>query len=146
MPRISEHFTLEELTKTNSGIPNVLPESLNKNIQRLAETLEGVRETLNCPLKINSAYRCERVNKFVKGSSTSAHMQALAADFVPLTFSLDQAFKLIQESYVNFDQLILEPSWIHIGLAPEGKKSRHNCLIATLQNGKMLYAAVGGLA
>jgi len=139
---ISEHFSVEELSHTTTGIPNECPVSIAGNMARLAETLEGVRELLGVPLKINSGYRCERLNTFVKGSRTSAHLYARAADFVPVGMPISEAFERIRKSGIVWDQLILEPTWIHIGIAPAREKARQQCLTATMQTGGMAYAHV----
>lgn len=142
MTNLSEHFTIEELTQTKTGLDNNPPLALAGNLARLAETLESVRELLGVPLKINSGYRSELVNGRVNGSRTSAHLYGRAADFVPVGMPISEAFDLIRNSGIVWDQLILEPSWLHIGIAPAREKSRQEVLTATMKLGGMKYAHV----
>jgi hypothetical protein len=53
---LSEHFTLTELTKTNSGLTNILTQAATINLVKLAETLEQIRALFdNKAITINSA-------------------------------------------------------------------------------------------
>lgn len=60
------NFTFSELTKTDTAYDNV-PNDLNiiKNLVRLAEFLQTIRNELHLPIIVNSAYRSESVNKAV---------------------------------------------------------------------------------
>lgn len=140
--QITQHFSLEELTRTNTGLDNDPGVMLAGNMFRLAETLEQIRELLDCPLHINSAYRSESVNEAVHGAKHSAHLTALAADFVPRGLSICEAFERIRKSGIVWDQLILEPTWIHIGIPKAREKARQECLTATMAHGSMAYARV----
>jgi len=71
----------------------------------------------NNPITILSGYRSPDLNSAVKGSKTSAHMKGLAADFVVGNMTIREVFNTIRKSGIVYDQLILEPTWIHIGLA-----------------------------
>lgn len=140
--QITEHFSVEELTRTDTGLENGCPPSLAGNLLRLAETLEAVRGLLGCPLRINSGYRSERVNDACHGVHTSAHLFARAADFVPQGMGIAEAFERIRKSGVVWDQLILEPSWIHISVATAHDAPRQECLEASRHGGGMVYAHV----
>ena len=105
--RLSEHFTLTELTKTNTNLKNVPNEVQIKNLKRLCGWLEKLRSRYNEryerasppnplserrggslrregsedePIVINSGFRSEAVNKAVGGSPTSNHLTGCAAD------------------------------------------------------------------
>jgi len=142
MTQLTPHFSFEELTRTDTGLENDPGVALAGNLLRLAETLEGVRGLLGVPLKINSGFRSEAVNQRVGGVRTSAHLFARAADFVPVGMSIKEAFYILMESGLTFDQLILEPTWIHIGIACARERSRRQCLTATMRGGRMAYAPV----
>lgn len=123
MTNLTEHFSLKELTTTNTGYDNTPTNAIIDNLTTLAQALEKVRSACeNRPITILSGYRSPDVNAAVKGSKTSAHMQGLAADFIVGGMTLKEIFKTIRESGIAYDQLILEPSWIHIGLAKEPRK------------------------
>lgn len=110
--QLTKHFTLRELTTTD------IKELQNKNYEegklklyelcKVATLLESVRALLNSPMVITSGYRCEAVNDRIKGSKTSQHCKAEAADFIPFNLSAKEAFELIIKSDLKYGQLILE--------------------------------------
>lgn len=125
---LSEHFTLEEFTRSEvalrKGLDNTPPPEIVANLTELANGMEKVRELLGHPIHINSAYRGPKVNSAVGGSKTSAHMQGYAADFVCPGFGDVTAIcRAIMDSAIGYDQLIHEfGSWVHISFDP---KMRH---------------------
>lgn len=139
MTQISPHFSLEELTRTDTGLENDPGIALAGNMQRLADTLEQIREVLGVPLKVNSGFRTEEVNRRVGGVRNSAHLFARAADIVPQGMPLKEAFESIRKSGIVYDQWILEPTWIHVGIACAREKARQQDLIATMRDGVMKY-------
>lgn len=139
MTQITPHFSYEELTRTDTGLENDPGVAMAGNMQRLADTLEQIREVLGVPLKVNSGYRSEEVNAKVGGVKTSAHLFCRAADIVPQGISLEEAFESIRKSGIVYDQWILEPTWIHIGIACAREKPRQQDLIATMRGNKMQY-------
>jgi zinc D-Ala-D-Ala carboxypeptidase len=127
MTRLTEHFTLEEFTDSQTasrqGINNVPAASSQerKNIQRTAEVMERVRTILgDKPILISSGYRSPKVNAAVGGSKSSAHMVGLAVDFSCPGFGTPRAIckKLEpQMKDLGIDQLIHEfTTWVHLGL------------------------------
>ena len=115
--RVSVYFTVDEVTRTSTGLPNVLtPEALYKAESLARWTLDPIRVRWGA-IRVNSWFRSPEVNAKVGGSATSAHLDAAAADIVPVSASLDEVFTWITASNVPFDQLIREPSWIHVGIA-----------------------------
>lgn len=60
------NFTFNELIKTDTAYNNI-PNDLNviKNLIRLAELLQTIRNELHLPIIVNSAYRSVEVNKAV---------------------------------------------------------------------------------
>jgi hypothetical protein len=79
------------------------------------------------PLKINSGFRSEELNKAVGGVSNSAHRQGFAADVVPVNAGTKQLAKWVNDN-LEFDQIILEfgtldnPRWIHLSAEPRNCK------------------------
>ena len=115
---LTKNFTLQELTATNTGINNIPSNLIIENLFKLATTLEKVRVLFDGkPIDISSAYRSPDVNQKVGGSKTSAHMKGFAADFKVRGLSLKQVFDTIKSSGIEYDQLIIEPNWIHLGLS-----------------------------
>lgn len=121
--RLTEHFTLAELTATRTGLPNVPGDVEASKLVRVAEMLEVIRAHFGRPIAVHSGYRSPKVNAAIGGSKTSQHMRAEAADFhvdgVPLVEVFDWIRK---ESGIAFGQLLLEgadpknPTWIHLSL------------------------------
>lgn len=139
MTQITPHFSYEELTRTDTGLENDPGIAMAGNMARLADTLEQIREVLGVPLKVNSGYRSEEVNARVGGVKTSAHLFCRAADIVPQGMPLEEAFESIRKSGIEYDQWILEPTWIHIGIACARERSRQMDLIATMRGNHMEY-------
>lgn len=135
---LTEHFTFEELTRTNTGLSNEPGELETRWLERLAQNvLEPIRSLLGCPLKINSGYRSEQVNARVGGAKTSQHVRGQAADFIPIgDAGIDECVHLIRMSGIPFDQLILEPSWIHVSTSDN---PRRQVLKARKVDGVMRY-------
>lgn len=120
--KLSEHFTLAEMTVTNTGIKNIPFGVELDNLKRLCLTLEFIRSKAGVPVTVSSGYRCPEINKKVGGSATSAHVKGLAADINAKGMTSRQLANLIKDSGIEFDQLILEypkspGSWVHIGLS-----------------------------
>jgi len=147
---LSDHFTLQELTRTAymeyQDEPS--PEAL-QNLKRLCvHFLEPVREVLGCPIQISSGYRSLVVNRIVGGVITSAHRFGRAADFIPTATSCANAFDIVRHTDLPFDQLILESKggsqWIHLGIAEEGKEPRRQVMRAVVdsETGKAHYEKV----
>ena len=57
-----------------------MPPEVYSNIIKLANQLQILRDIVSKPIKINSAYRCEKHNKKVGGVKNSQHLLGKAAD------------------------------------------------------------------
>lgn len=126
---LSEHFTLQELTYSETairkGIDNTPTPEIFNNLQLLCMLiLEPIRMQLAIPIRINSGYRSIEVNKLVGGVSTSQHCKGQAADMVAIGLTIDQFYEKIKEMVANgliVDQVIHEyNSWIHISYTNTG--------------------------
>lgn len=128
MTKLSEHFTLEELTFSATAqrkqIDNKPPADVLENMKRLAAGLEEVRAALgNKPMRINSGYRSPKLNRAVGGARLSAHMAGYAADFVCPEFGSPlKIVKALAATGIQFDKLIQEGTWVHISFAPEARR------------------------
>ena len=160
---LSPHFSLKEMTESQTarkhGIANIPTPDAVENLRRLcACTLEPLREELGLPVVISSAFRTKALNDLLAHSSEkSQHMQGCAADFHigqgPVSSSkvqgssvqsdsrrelLIKAFRLIITSeQIDYDQLILYPSFIHVSYVSR-ERNRHNILLG-MRNGKLGY-------
>jgi zinc D-Ala-D-Ala carboxypeptidase len=136
MPRsLSEHFTLDELvlsqTAAREGIDNTPAPEIVRNLRRLAETLEDVRDVLGgVPILISSGYRSPALNAAIGGAKNSRHMLGLAADLTAPSFgTVMQVARAIATSDIVYDQVIHEfGTWVHFGLSPDGEAPRRQRL------------------
>ena len=133
--KLSEHFTLEELTYSDIAKRHSLDNNPDKfsiaNLTRVAELLENVRALFNQPIRINSAYRSITVNSLLGSKPTSQHCIGCAADIRIDGLTPDQIVKKIIKSDIQYDQLIREfDSWVHISVTNgEGYIARKQALI-----------------
>jgi len=149
---LSPHFCLDEFTKSSTaikhGIQNNPPQEAVENLRRLcANTLEPLREELGLPVVITSGFRTKALNDLLAHSSErSQHMQGQAADFyvAPGQSGLSRrellikAFRLIITSeQIDYDQLILYPSFIHVSYVSR-ERNRHTILLGR-RDGKLGY-------
>ena len=141
--RLSEHFTLGELTKTSARTPdgNMPSREHIENLKRLCRWLEQLRSHWNMmygegndPLVINSCYRSAQVNKAVGGVATSNHLTGCAADIRVAgqeqllryaTILLD----ISDETKEDFDELLLERNsrgvyWLHFAVRPKDNRRK----------------------
>jgi zinc D-Ala-D-Ala carboxypeptidase len=131
---ISEHFTLEELSFSAAaarlGLDNTPGRIVITNLGFVAAAMEKIRTLLgDRHIAVHSGYRSAEVNRAVGGVVTSAHCHGLACDFVCPAFGTPAEVALaILKSDIEYDQLILEYGWVHVGLAQEGLLSRHEAL------------------
>ena len=145
---LSPHFSLEELTASataaEQGFANAPDAAALRNLRRLAAVLEDARGVLGCPLIVSSGYRSKALNAVTPGASkTSAHCDGRAIDFHPSTGTLDEAFDRLRASVVLYDQLIREPTWLHLGIARPGAMPRREALIAHRdEHGAVTYTPV----
>lgn len=140
--KLTEHFTLEELTTSDyavrHGIANVPSEQIVTSLRVLASGLEQVRALLGHPMVVSSGYRCPMLNRAVGGSTTSDHMIGLAADFVCPGFGTPlEIARAIEASDIAFGQLIQEGTWVHISFSPF---ERRTVLTAHFSNGRASYS------
>lgn len=114
---ISHHFTVAEATRTSTGLPNEPTVDELNIIQQTAFYMEQVRKLLNKPIIVNSWFRSEAVNKSVGGVANSQHRLGEAVDFTCPEFgTIEQITDVLKanSAELKYDQLILEPSWVHI--------------------------------
>ena len=110
--KLTPHFTLEELTRTDEKDLKQLnlEEGLKvkDKLVKLAEFAESVRTVLGCPLTVTSGFRCEKLNKRIGGSAMSQHLFGEAIDIIPMKMSAFEAFTKIIISGISYGQIILE--------------------------------------
>jgi len=149
MVRISKHITYKEATRSATalrlGIENIPNQYELHNMEIVAKKVfEPLREAVDAPIKINSFFRCEELNKAIGGSTKSQHCQGRAIDIDDVYGNVSNAFMYYYiKDNLDFDQLIWEfgndenPSWVHVSYS---SKNRKQVLKATKKNGKTIYS------
>ena len=150
--KITEHLSYAEATQTGTGIKNEPNEAQLANIKLLAEKVfEPLRTLVGAPIKVNSVFRSNAVNKAVGGSNTSQHCanNGAAMDIEGTNISNAELGHLIRKN-LDFDQLIYEapkngePSWIHVSYKAKGNRKDVLIMIGGrylpyVGNEKMIY-------
>ena len=119
MTKLTEHFSLEELTHTDhrefDNTPNA---EETANLERLALFLEQVKETLGGkPIMVNSAFRCKQVNDAVGSKDSSQHRIGCAADIRVPGMTPDEVVQALMAAHIPYDQIIREfDRWTHISV------------------------------
>ena len=146
MTKISEHFTLEELTysKTASakGLPNEPNAVQTVRLCRLVyDILEPFRLVWGDAIEVTSGFRgFEKIQKLEHSSATSVHPEGLAVDIRPKNMSRIKEFKQrfrdwLHEEQKSYDQYIDETrngsEWVHIGHFTVSGKQRRQDLVTT---------------
>jgi len=150
MDKISKHISYKEATRSATalrlGIENIPNEYQLQNMEMVAKKVfEPLREAVDAPIKINSFFRCEELNKAIGGSSKSQHCQGRAIDIDDIYGHVSNAFMYYYiKDNLDFDQLIWEfgtddsPDWVHVSYVDEDS-NRKRCLKAVREDGKTKY-------
>lgn len=120
--QLSNHFSLQEATYSVVAESNKISNQPDaEQLERMKFTalkMEGVRQILgNKPIKITSWFRSAALNKLIGGAQNSQHSKGEAVDFKCLSFGNARSIcKELQhhKDIIGYDQLILEPTWVHI--------------------------------
>lgn len=117
-----KYFTIEEMTKSSTAtakhIDNTPNQTAIDNLTKLIEiVLDPLREWYGKPIRVNSGYRCEALNKAVGSKAkNSQHLYGEAADITAGSKAENEKlFNYIKDN-LPFDQLINESdfSWVHV--------------------------------
>lgn len=74
-----------------------MPLEVYENIIKLSSQLQFLRDYTGRPIRINSAYRCEKHNKKIGGSKTSQHLLGKAADITIQSLKPIEVFAIIED-------------------------------------------------
>lgn len=119
----SEYFTLAELTKSETAarhkIDNTPTKAIIDNLQYgVNMVLDPLRRLYGQPIRINSGYRCEKLNKLVRGVPNSWHQVGNAAD---IHISSAEEAKILfanLQKLPSVDTVLFEHSktaqWLHV--------------------------------
>ena len=150
--KLSENFTLDELTKSQEairlGIDNTPNDEHITNLILLCKNiLQPIRNHFKIPVSISSGYRSAALCEAIGSSSTSQHTKGQAADFELFGIHNREVSDWIVKN-LDFDQCILEfwtPSdpnsgWIHCSYNDSG--NRKSYLSAQKLNGRVVYTVM----
>lgn len=124
------NFTISELIHSDTAIKyniNNMPDikSLDNILELIVYCLQPIRNKLKKPMVITSGYRNPQINKLVGGAENSQHTKGQAVDFIIKDMSPYQIYMHILNSDIEYDQLILEPSWVHISYNKGKNRKQH---------------------
>lgn len=125
-----KYFTIKELIKSTTAtakkIDNTPTKEVEDNLTKLVDkVLDPLREAYGKPIKVNSGYRCPKLNRAVGGSATSQHVLGQAADITGGSKAENKIlFDLIKSLKLPFDQLIWENGgvWVHVSYGPRNRR------------------------
>ena len=141
--KLSPHFTLGEMTKSNSHpeVYNIPSHEAIANLKRLCGWLEELRKRYNErygvgdePIRINSGYRSPQLNRAIHGNANSNHMTGCACDI--RVSGMEQALRYAvilldyaDESKQEFDELLIEKNrygaiWVHFAVRPSNNRRK----------------------
>jgi uncharacterized protein YcbK (DUF882 family) len=124
---ISRNFKYSEFERSDMakryGIDNTIPSHLKPNTKALVDkVLQPLRDVWGV-IKINSGYRCKKLNELVGGVESSQHRTASACDVAcsnPYALA-----KLAVDMGLPFDQIGLYDTFVHISHNNNGKQRGH---------------------
>ncbi len=150
--KLSEHFSLGELTKTKhqTADGNIPSHVVIENLKRLCPWLEDLRysyNTLYClqpgedyetsknvePIIINSGYRSPEVNLLAGGAKTSNHLTGSAVDIrcagkEQMIRYASILLDIADGTKQDYDELLLEQHgsvcWLHFAVRPKDNRRR----------------------
>ena len=150
---ISKHISYKEAvysrTATRLHMNNKPNREQLKNMKLIAEEVfEPLRMYVGGPIKINSFYRSQKLNRTIGGSGKSQHCHGQAIDLDDTFGRATNAemFEFIKE-HLDFDQMIWEfgnkdnPDWVHVSYVSK-EKNRNRCLKAYKRNKKTNYKII----
>lgn len=125
---MTNNFRYAELTSSayaiKHNIENVPNAEQLDNLFNVAINLERIREHLNnYRIIVNSGFRSPVVNTGVGGSPTSDHLNGHAVDIQVINNkSTIYTARQIIKMGLNYDQIIIYSTFIHISFAPRMRK------------------------
>lgn len=142
MGTLSKYFDWTEACVSGlaaeKGIDNSIPVAIKPTVIHTAQQCDKVREVVG-PMRVNSLYRCLKLNTLLGSKDTSQHLKGEAMDFVPVACGnkadpgyrekLEAAWNKIHDAGIDYDQLILEKTWIHISFKMTGTNRRMKFII-----------------
>jgi len=144
MKKISDHISYKEAVNSNYAkqykIENKPTAAHIKNMELIAEKVfEPLRDWVKYPIRINSMFRSEDLNRGIKGAPRSQHLTGNAIDLTSMGGKSNlEMFHYIKDN-LDFDQLIWEfgsenPRWLHVSY--KNKKDNRKQVLVIKRKGK----------
>ena len=112
--KLTNNFNLAEF-QSKCGRP--MPDDVKQNIQKLANSLQVLRDHLKRPITINSAYRSPEHNAKIGGVKNSQHVLGKAADIAVQGMTTRQVAaeieKLIASGQMLQGGVGIYPTFVH---------------------------------
>lgn len=146
---LSKNFDLEEFcqspTAKRLGIDNVPDVGQMMSLKVLVDNvLQPLREALGKPIKVDSGFRCEKLNEAVGGVKGSQHSRGEAADIQVEGMTPEEVCLKIVTLELPFDQVIAEHDvtenthWTHVSYTTR-RKNRAEVKRAIREKGVTTY-------
>ena len=131
--KLSSHFSLYEMiyseTAVSHHIDNMPNETETENLKYLCEKiLEPLRQHFGV-VRINSGFRCPKLNQRIGGVGNSQHQFGQAADIRCSNKDIARKYFSFITVHCIYDQLLFEYNrcgifWIHVSLKRDEKNRR----------------------
>lgn len=146
--QLGEHFWIQEasVSRTYPSLVRPLPDWLRPRAEQLAQTcLDPVRRRVGGPVTVTSWYRPKALNQKLKGSATSQHLLAEAADitFGDVRVIFEQLLE--GELVIPSGQIIYYPDRHFLHVALPGARYPGTSLHLHWPGGGYEYARVGSV-
>ena len=141
--KLTQHFTLEEMTHSDYAIAHNINNTANEVVQEnlimlCTLILEPLRSAIGEPLIINSGFRNAAVNAGVGGVKSSHHLLGLAAD---INYKNEAQLKLMianLKENTHIDLALVErsrsSSWLHVQLPLKNTQPRRRISTVYVRN------------
>lgn len=122
--RLSKHFTLEQLTASQTAKERRIPNDPNpaqiENLRSMAaHTLEPLFSLIG-PFQLTSGFRSVQLNQAVGGVSNSKHLLGKAVDLRSDRYPPAEIVLLIQQTGIPYDELIAYSGHVHLAVNGSG--------------------------
>ena len=136
----TKNFKKEDFYKTTTGLDNTPKLGALTCLLHTSRKMQKIRDAIAMPINITSGYRTPEVNKAVKGSPKSMHMQGLACDFIVIEKPINEAGLIVAtacyKNKISFDKILIENGCVHIQFQLNDKDNKNFVGYAELIDGK----------
>lgn len=118
---------IKSVTASTEGIDNnIYDKEVLDNMICTADKMQEIRDKLKSPIKINSGYRCLKLNRRIGSKDTSQHVKGQAIDFICPRFGTPkQIVEFLEDEGVEVDQCLLEfDRWVHLSIRSKENRNQ----------------------